>query len=148
MKAKAFIDGSSLGNPGEAGYGVVLMDEEGRPLKIVGEYIGHATNNTAEYRGLIGCLQLARDAGIHSMTVYSDSQLLVRQMQGIYRIKQPHLRVMFEEIRKILDQTSIQLEMVHIPREKNEQADSLARRAVRLRSKVVEQNNNPHGQDG
>ena len=82
------------------------------------------------------------------MTVYSDSQLLVRQMQGIYRIKQPHLRVMFEEIRKILDQTSIQLEMVHIPREKNEQADSLARRAVRLRSKVVEQNNNPHGQDG
>ena len=148
MKAKAFIDGSSLGNPGEAGYGVVLMDEEGRFLKIVGEYIGHATNNTAEYRGLIGCLQLARDAGIRSMTVYSDSQLLVRQMQGIYRIKQPHLRVMFEEIRKILDQTSIQLEMVHIPREKNEQADSLARRAVRLRSKVVEQNNNPHGQDG
>jgi ribonuclease HI len=138
VKAKAFIDGSSFGNPGEAGYGVVLLDKNGVTLKSMGEYIGHATNNMAEYRGLKGCLELAHQTGVHSLTVYSDSQLLVRQMQGTYRIKQPHLRELFEEIRQLLDETSIQLQMEHIPREENKKADGLARRAIRLRQTIVE----------
>lgn len=148
MTATAFIDGSSMGNPGEAGYGVVLLNASGRPVCEMGDYIGRATNNTAEYRGLLGCLELARHEGIRSLTVYSDSQLLVRQMQGKYRIKQPHLKELFEKIRSILDESSIRLEMVHIPREKNKRADGLARRAIQFRSRICEMSSNPHGQDG
>jgi ribonuclease HI len=134
----AFIDGSSLGNPGEAGCGVVLKDEEGTVLQMLGEYIGRATNNVAEYRGLLACLQLACQMGVRSLTVFSDSELMVNQMKGTYRVKQPHLKELHSQALEAIRTDSLRFTIHHIPREKNREADGLARRAIRLRSVIRE----------
>ena len=134
----AYIDGSSMGNPGESGYGVVLKDEEGTVLEVEGGYIGKATNNEAEYKGLLACLKLVKQRGIRALTVYSDSQLLVNQMKGIYRVKKPHLKVFHSQALEAIAAGSIRLSIHHIPREKNKEADGLARRAIRLRSYIKE----------
>ena len=141
----AYIDGSSAGNPGEAGYGVVLRDEGGDVLEAVGRYIGRATNNVAEYQGLLGCLELTRQHEARSLIVYSDSQLLVNQMKGIYRVKKPHLKVLHTRALDTLKDRSIQFEIHYIPREKNREADRLARRAIRLRSEVYGNSGSPEG---
>ena len=134
----AYIDGSSLGNPGEAGYGVVLKDEEGTIQEVEGKYIGKATNNVAEYHGLLACLEVVKRRGIRSLTVYSDSQLLVNQMKGIYRVKKPHLKVLHDQALEAISKGSIRFSIHHIPREKNREADGIARRAIRLRSYINE----------
>ena len=136
MKLIAFIDGSSKGNPGEAGYGLVLKDGDGTILKKMGKYIGRATNNVAEYHGLIGCLENILEYDINQLTVYSDSELLVNQINGKYKIKKPHLRALYEKIQDIVHSANIQLSIHHIPREVNNEADGLARRAVEARSVV------------
>jgi ribonuclease HI len=136
MTMVAYIDGSSLGNPGESGYGVVLKDEEGTVLEVEGGYIGKATNNVAEYKGLLACLKLVKQRGIHALTVYSDSQLLVNQMKGIYRVKKPHLKEFHSQALEAIAAGSIRFSIHHIPRDKNKEADGLARRAIRLRSYI------------
>ncbi len=136
MNIVAYIDGSCLGNPGEAGYGVVIKDEEGTILDAVGRYIGKATNNVAEYRGLLGCLELTKQYGADSLTVYSDSQLVVNQMKGIYRIKKAHLKVLHSQALEAIQNEEIRFSIHHIPREENRIADGLARRAIRLRSEI------------
>ena len=133
MKLVAFIDGSSLGNPGEAGYGVVLKDEGGKIVATVGRYIGRATNNVAEYRGLLSCLELAKQYGVSSLTVYSDSQLLVNQIRGIYRVRASHLQEIHGRILDMIASSGMRFEIVHVPREKNREADGLARQAIRIR---------------
>lgn len=144
----AYIDGSSFGNPGEAGYGVVLMDEERDVLASVGRYIGRATNNVAEYWGLIGCLEIVRQFGACNLTVYSDSQLLVNQIRGIYRVKKPHLKELHTRTLETIKNGSIQLRIFHIPREKNREADRLARQAIRQRSEINGHSGSPQGQNG
>ena len=134
----AYIDGSSMGNPGESGFGIVLQNDRGNTVKSIGSYIGEATNNVAEYQGLIGCLELAVTFGVRSLTVYSDSELLVKQMRGIYRVKKDHLKALHSRILDILQKESIDLDIRHVSRDKNKEADQLARRAVRLRSKIDE----------
>jgi len=136
LKIIAYIDGSSFGNPGESGYGIVLKDEKGKVLDAIGRYIGETTNNVAEYRGLLGCLEMAKQRKAHSVIVYSDSQLVVNQMKGTYRIKKPHLRVLHSQALEAIQTGSIHFSIHHIPREKNRSADKLARRAIRLRSEV------------
>ncbi len=138
MNVVAFIDGSSLGNPGEAGCGVVLKDEEGSVLQMLGEYIGRATNNVAEYRGLLACLRLASEMGVRSLTVFSDSELMVNQMKGTYRVKQPHLKELHSQVLEAIRIDSLRFKIHHIPREKNREADELARRAIRLHSVIRE----------
>lgn len=136
MKLTAFIDGSSMGNPGEAGFGVVIKDEKGSVLQYYGNYIGQTTNNVAEYQGLIGCLDLVSKFKADSLTVYSDSQLMVRQINGQYRVKQPHLQVLFAQIKEKLNSLSLAFKIEHVPREQNKEADKLARNAVYAQSEI------------
>ena len=136
MKLIAYIDGSSMGNPGEAGYGVLLKDEDGNILETTGKYIGKATNNVAEYSGLIGCLEIVGKYNPESLTVFSDSQLLVNQVNGIYKIKKVHLQKLYKLFSERLASLSVKFKIIHVPREKNSEADGLARKAVLSRSMI------------
>src|SRR3984893_1358179 len=88
----AFIDGGARGNPGPAGYGVVVQDESGKKVAALSEYLGHQTNNFAEYQGLIAALEYAIANGHKALKVISDSELLVRQIKGIYKVNNLGLR--------------------------------------------------------
>ena len=138
MNLRAYIDGSSIGNPGEAGCGVVLETEKGKILKEIGQYIGQATNNVAEYSGLLACLEMVQQYSGCSLIVHSDSQLLVNQMKGIYRIRKPHLATLHAKAMDMIKKGQINFDIHYVPREKNRKADELARRAVLLQSGVSE----------
>jgi ribonuclease HI len=129
--ARAWIDGASRGNPGEAGFGV-LLETDRVPEEIVG-YLGKATNNVAEYAALIAVLKLAADRGVKKLVVYSDSQLLVRQVNGAYRVKAPHLVPIFLQALK-LRQTIPDFTIEHVAREENKEADRLANQAIDLQA--------------
>lgn len=131
LSARAWIDGASRGNPGEAGFGV-LLETDRVPEEIVG-YLGKATNNVAEYAALIAVLKLAADRGVKKLVVYSDSQLLVRQVNGAYRVKAPHLVPIFLQALK-LRQTIPDFTIEHVAREENKEADRLANQAIDLRA--------------
>lgn len=125
----AYIDGGSRGNPGPAGYGVRVEREDGELVAEFHEAIGVATNNVAEYRGLVAALQWALDRGERRLHVRSDSQLLVRQMQGVYRVKHPGLQPLYAlacSLVKRLDRVSFE----HVGREHNTHADRLANLAM------------------
>jgi len=125
--ARAWIDGASRGNPGDAGFGVVLeTDRDGE--EVVG-YLGKATNNVAEYAALIAPLTLAAERGVEKLVVYSDSQLMVRQVNGFYRLKAPHLKPIFLEVLK-LRQAIPDFIIEHVARDENKKADGLANRAI------------------
>ncbi len=127
MKATAWIDGASRGNPGEAGFGVVVESERGE-LEICG-FLGRTTNNVAEYAGLIAALTWARDNNVEELTLYSDSQLLVNQLTGAYKVKAPHLIPIF--LRALdLKRGIPSVAAHHVRREQNSKADGLANRAV------------------
>ena len=129
MKLFIHIDGASRGNPGPASVGVVIRDGAGETLKEHHRYLGEATNNVAEYSALSDALALARELGGTELAIRSDSQLLVRQFNGQYRVKNPALFKMLSEIQKIRHQfTSIAL--IHVPREENKDADRLANLAL------------------
>ena len=96
----ANIDGAARGNPGPASYGVVLRRPDGKPLESLGKYIGRHTNNVAEYYALIAALDYAAANGIKRLRVYSDSQLIVNQIKGLYKVKHPDLRPLHERAKK------------------------------------------------
>jgi ribonuclease HI len=128
-----YSDGASRGNPGQAGVGVVLVDPYGQIAVRNLEYLGQATNNVAEYRGLLLGLKMAKNLGIRKIKVYSDSELLVRQINGSYRVKKPHLLVLWQEAQRELQQFSA-FEVIHVPRELNREADRLANEAIDQRT--------------
>jgi ribonuclease HI len=126
-----YSDGGSRGNPGPAGYGVVMTDAKGNTLGELAEFIGKATNNQAEYQGLIAGLRLARDSGASEIIFRSDSELLVRQINGRYKVKSATLKPLFEEARDLLtcfDHWQVQ----HVRRHLNTRADALANQAMDL----------------
>ncbi|MCX5868246.1 MAG: ribonuclease HI family protein [Proteobacteria bacterium] len=125
------IDGASRGNPGPAGIGVVIKNESGSALWKSGQSIGTATNNVAEYQALITALKSALALTSGRVLVYSDSELLVRQVRGEYRIKNPGLRQLFREV-EILASQFQSFKISHIPREENREADRLASQATLL----------------
>jgi ribonuclease HI len=126
---RANIDGGSRGNPGPASYGVVIRDPRGQIVAKLKKYIGRTTNNVAEYYGLIAALDYAQQHGIRALRIESDSELLVRQMRGQYKVKSPELRPLFERSRKMA-QTFDSFKIDHVYREKNAEADALANEAL------------------
>ncbi|MBN2104478.1 ribonuclease HI family protein [bacterium] len=136
MKLIAYIDGSCFGNPGEAGFGIVLQNVNGKTIASLGRYIGQGTNNIAEYYGLLGAIELAAPFKATLIHVYSDSELLVKQMQGEYRIKCPHLVKLHGQILDALKKANLSLNIQHISRTKNKIADGLARKAILMKSDV------------
>lgn len=126
---RANIDGGSRGNPGPASYGVVIRDPRGEIVAKLKKYIGRSTNNVAEYYGLIAALDYAQQHGIRALQVQSDSELLVRQMLGQYKVKSPELRPLYERARKMA-QAFDSFKIEHLYREQNAEADALANEAL------------------
>jgi ribonuclease HI len=126
---QANIDGGSRGNPGPASYGVVIRDERGEIVARLKKYIGRMTNNVAEYYGLIAALDYAQSNGVRALRVESDSELLVRQMQGHYKVKSADLRPLFERAKKMAQMFEL-FRIEHVYREKNAEADALANEAL------------------
>ena len=125
-----YTDGASKGNPGHAGIGAVIY-RDGKTLWEGKEYIGKTTNNTAEYRALILGLSFLREKGIMGrLTIFSDSQLMVRQLNGAYKIKQEHLRELASRVHGLLHFFPSH-EIIHVPREQNSKADGLANEAIK-----------------
>jgi ribonuclease HI len=127
-----YCDGGARGNPGPAAVGAIVLDPSTDPpaeLATVSERIGVATNNVAEYQALIAGLEAARPFGARGISVRADSQLLVRQLEGRYRVKQAHLRPLYEQARALLDEYE-EVDLAHVPREDNIVADALVNAAL------------------
>jgi ribonuclease HI len=133
----AEVDGASRGNPGPAAYAVVLRSPDGKPVFRLGKYIGRETNNVAEYYGLIFALDTAAARGVRSLRVHSDSELMVQQMKGRYKVKSPGLKPLHEKAKSLargFDFFAIE----HVYRENNREADALANAALDARGTVGE----------
>ena len=123
------IDGGSRGNPGPASYGVLIRDGRGEIVAKLKKYIGRMTNNVAEYYGLIAALDYAQSHHIRSLRVESDSELLVKQMRGQYKVKSADLQPLFERAKK-MSQALESFRIEHVYREQNREADALANEAL------------------
>lgn len=125
----ANIDGGSRGNPGAAAYGVIIRDPRGEIIARLKKYIGHRSNNVAEYFGLIAALDYADTHGIRALRILSDSELMVKQMRGQYKVKSEDLKPLFERAKK-MSQTLESFRIEHVYREQNSEADALANQAM------------------
>ena len=125
----AHSDGGARGNPGPAGYGVVIEDESGRKVAALSEYLGHQTNNFAEYQGLIAALEYAIQHEPRALKVISDSELLVRQIKGIYKVKNPILQDLHARAKELIAKLEW-FSIGHALREHNQEADRLANEAM------------------
>jgi ribonuclease HI len=124
-----FSDGASRGNPGEAGAGIAILDEKGNELVGTGQYLGQCTNNEAEYQALLFGLAKCGEFGRGEIKVHLDSELIVKQIRGEYRVKHPNLKPLFQEaMQKLSDFASFSV--THVRREKNSRADELANLAI------------------
>jgi ribonuclease HI len=138
MKLIANIDGGSRGNPGPAAAGVVLRTaDDGTIIHQAGIFIGRATNNVAEYTGLIEALKRAEMLKATELEIVSDSELLVRQMNGVYRVKNEGLRPLFDEANR-LARAFKKLTIRHVRREENADADAMANKAMNVKRTVEE----------
>ena len=125
----AYCDGGSRGNPGPAGFGVYIQDERGAGLAELSEFLGIRTNNYAEYSGLLAALNFALEQGHPRLRVVSDSELMVKQIKGQYRVNSPDLKPLYEEAKRRIGRLeSFRIE--HVLRAKNKQADLLANLAM------------------
>ncbi len=134
-RIEIYVDGGSRGNPGPSGVGVVILDANGKRLKEVSKYIGEATNNIAEYNALLYGLEEALMLRIDEIVVNLDSELVVKQLAGDYRVKDPGLKPLFERAMNMLKSFK-SFEIRHIDREKNKEADKLVNRAINLASLI------------
>jgi ribonuclease HI len=125
----AHCDGGSRGNPGPAGYGAVIEDGQGRIVARLSEFLGVQTNNFAEYAGLLACLKWALEHGHKRLRVVSDSELMVKQMKGVYKVASPGLRPLWEEAKQLSKKLE-KFEMGHTLRGGNKEADRLANEAM------------------
>ena len=128
-RATIAIDGASIGNPGPSGIGIVISDESGKVIKEIGESIGEATNNVAEYSALIRGLSEALDLGFSHAVVNTDSQLLARQIGGQYRVRNDGIMPLFASALDLMGRFKT-VSVNHVPREKNKAADKLAGKAA------------------
>jgi ribonuclease HI len=136
LALRLHVDGASRGNPGAAGFGVHVTSPDGALVASLFGYLGTATNNVAEYQALLHGLRFALERGASSVEVFSDSELLVRQIEGRYRVKHPGLQPLHREAQGLLARFA-KARVAHVPREKNREADALANRAVDERGSNV-----------
>ena len=122
-------DGAARGNPGPAGAGAVVVAEDGTVLAEVAEGLGETTNNVAEYTAVIRGLEEAQRLGASEVLLRSDSQLLINQLTGRYRVKAPHLQPLYRQVRDLL-RSFDRVDLEHVPRERNVAADALANLGV------------------
>lgn len=125
----AHVDGGARRNPGPAGFGVVIHDPAGKKIAELSQYLGHRTNNYAEYNGLLAALRYAIAHHIQFLKIISDSELMVRQMKGIYKVRHPDLRELYDEAQRLTSQIE-HVEIRHALREHNQDADRLANEAM------------------
>ena len=133
MKTKRvviFTDGVAEPNPGPAAIGATLKDEQGRLITAISQPIGRATNNQAEYRAIIAALENAISLGANQVDMRSDSELVVRQINGRYRVKNASLKPLYQKVKQLQSQLE-GFTINHIPREQNREADSLASNALK-----------------
>jgi ribonuclease HI len=123
------VDGGARGNPGPAGYGVIIEDEKGTSVAQFSEYLGHQTNNFAEYSGLLAALRYAVDHGPRALEVIADSELMVKQMNGQYKVRAPQLIDLYQQARALVRQLDW-FRIRHVRRAHNSAADKLANRAM------------------
>ncbi len=128
-RLQVYSDGAARGNPGPSGAGAVLIEPGGQVVAKVGKFLGHQTNNYAEYMGLLLGLKQARALGAKEIEVFADSELLIRQLGGRYQVKSPSLRPLYEEAVELLKAFS-RVKLVHVPREMNSAADEMSNRAI------------------
>lgn len=129
----AYTDGGARGNPGPAGYGVQIVDDDGAVVAELYQPLGHTTNNVAEYRGLIAALSWAVEHKAAPLRVRMDSELIVKQMRGIYKVKHPGLQPLHLEARTLVTQVG-RVVFEHVRREQNREADRLSNLAMDLAS--------------
>ena len=128
-KAIIFTDGGARGNPGPAGIGAVIYDEHKKVVAEISEFLGVATNNQAEYKALVAAFRKAADLGVKELECYLDSELVVKQLKGEYRVKDKDLALLFLDIHN-LSLSFKSISYTHIPRERNKEADRLANEAM------------------
>ncbi|MHB8170910.1 MAG: reverse transcriptase-like protein [Thermincolia bacterium] len=126
---KVFTDGASRGNPGEAGIGVAIYGQDSEILVEIGEYIGVATNNVAEYTAMIRGLQAAKKLGGGKVEIYADSELMIKQMKGLYKVKNEGLQPLYRQAQALCQELD-GCTFTHVPREKNKRADALANKGI------------------
>jgi ribonuclease HI len=126
---RARTDGASRGNPGPAALGVSIEDETGREVAVASESIGRTTNNVAEYRALIEAVRLLQELGARRVEFLLDSELIVRQMNGQYRVRDPKMRELHAKVQAGLGSFT-QISFIHVPRSENTRADALANEAL------------------
>ena len=136
MTIHAFIDGASRNNPGESGIGVILKDEHGVTVEKISGYIGMATNNIAEYIALLTCLKVVSTMQCQKLLVHSDSELMVKQMKGQYRVKDATLKRHFQKAHSMLEKAPFEFEIRHVLREQNKDADQLANLGIDTKRRV------------
>jgi ribonuclease HI len=124
-----YTDGAARGNPGPAAVGAVIKDEKNNIIATISRRLGTTTNNQAEYRAIIYALEKAAVLGARQVTLYSDSELVVQQINGRYKIKQTALRALYQEVVKLAGVLG-KFEIAYIPRERNKEADALANKAL------------------
>ncbi|MDQ2908377.1 MAG: ribonuclease HI family protein [Candidatus Eremiobacteraeota bacterium] len=129
MKAKLYADGGSRGNPGPAASGAVLYADDGTLLAEIGEYLGRTTNNVAEWNGLRAGLERARDLGVSEIVIRLDSELVVRQVTGIYRVKHAALIPLAARVKALL-RGFAKVDIGHVPRKQNAAADAIVNRVL------------------
>jgi ribonuclease HI len=128
-RLRLYSDGAARGNPGPSGAGAVLVEPGGQVVAKLGKYLGHQTNNYAEYMGLLLGLKHAKSLGAKEIEVFADSELLIRQLGGRYQVKSQSLRPLYEEAVKLLNDFS-RVKLVHVPRAMNAAADEMSNRAI------------------
>ena len=128
-KAVIHVDGAARGNPGPAAIGATIKDEQGSIITRISQRIGTTTNNQAEYRAVIAALEKAVNSGIKQVELRSDSELVVKQIKGIYRVKKAHLKPLYQQAKQLVNSLE-GFNIAYIPREQNKEADNLANQAL------------------
>ena len=135
LKLTAIIDGASRGNPGNASIGILIKDDSGQEIKKIARTIGTATNNVAEYTAFITCLEELKNHDIEELTIFTDSQLITRQLSGIYKVRNSKLKDLFQQAQRLIEEVSFPVRIVNVPRTETKEADQLANQALNLAGK-------------